>query len=175
MCMIMLDLETMGNNSNSAIVSIGAVAFDENGLTGDEFYVNVNLQSCLDAGLKVDGSTVMWWMQQSEKARASLKDKPPVPLDKALDNFARYCGNLQVSEVWGNGCMFDNTILGNAYRAAGREIPWKFWNDRCYRTIKNMYPQIELKRVGELHNAVDDAKTQALHLIEILKLIKGEK
>ncbi len=48
---LMLDIETMGNESYSAITSIGAVEFDiETGETGDEFYVVVGLQSCLDAG-----------------------------------------------------------------------------------------------------------------------------
>jgi exodeoxyribonuclease VIII len=41
---IMLDLETMGNNSNSAIVAIGAVEFDENGL-GSDFYTVIDLNA----------------------------------------------------------------------------------------------------------------------------------
>ena len=41
---IMIDLETMGNKSYSAIVSIGAVKFDiKTGETGETFYRNVNL------------------------------------------------------------------------------------------------------------------------------------
>ena len=45
---LMLDLETMGTKSNSAIISIGAVEFDIlTGKTGREFYRNVSLQSCI--------------------------------------------------------------------------------------------------------------------------------
>jgi hypothetical protein len=52
---LMLDIETMGNESFSSIVSIGALEFDiETGKTGREFYVNVDLQSCMDLGLIVD-------------------------------------------------------------------------------------------------------------------------
>jgi DNA polymerase III epsilon subunit-like protein len=70
---LMLDLETMGNAQNSAIVSIGAVEFDLNtGETGEEFYERVNLQSCLDKGLIVNGSTVYWWLEQNETARKNI-------------------------------------------------------------------------------------------------------
>ena len=41
---LMVDIETMGNQSNSAIVSIGAVEFNmATGETGKEFYTNVSL------------------------------------------------------------------------------------------------------------------------------------
>lgn len=167
--MVMLDLETMGNNSNSVIIAIGAVAFDDNGVY-DKFYANIHMQTCLDAGMAVDGSTVEWWLTQGEDARNSLL-KNRVSIQSALSDFAKWYGDTNADEVWGNGAMFDNTILGNAYKSCGMQVPWKFWNDRCYRTVKNMYPLVELERVGTHHNAVDDAETQALHLIKILKSI----
>lgn len=167
--MVMLDLETMGNNSNSVIIAIGAVAFDEDGVY-DKFYVNVNMQTCLDVGMKVDGSTVEWWLTQSEDARDSLL-KNRISIQSALSSFSKWYEDTNAEELWGNGAMFDNTILGNAYKSCRMQIPWKFWNDRCYRTVKNMYPLVELERVGTHHNAVDDAETQALHLIKILKSI----
>ena len=58
--------------------------------------------------------------------------------------------------------------LGDAYDRAMRHRPWKFWNDRCYRTIKSMHPEVPMPRTGTHHNALDDAKTQALHLMAIL-------
>jgi len=73
---VMLDLETMGKKSNAAIVSIGAVEFDiETGKTGREFYKVVDLQSCLDLGLKVEASTIYWWLMQSEAARKRICEK----------------------------------------------------------------------------------------------------
>ena len=57
---VMVDLETLGNGSESVIISIGAVEFDpETGELGREFYKVVDAQSCVDAGLKIDASTVM--------------------------------------------------------------------------------------------------------------------
>ena len=53
---VMLDLETMGRDSNAVICSIGVVEFDINtGETGREFFAKVDIQSCLDRGLTVNG------------------------------------------------------------------------------------------------------------------------
>lgn len=163
---VMVDLETLGNGPNSVITAIGAVKFDMLGL-GGEYYHIVDAQSCVDAGLQMDVSTVMWWMRQSEAARAELV-REGLPLSIALQKFTGWLGpNADSIRVWGNGASFDNVILGNAYRKTGLEQPWKFYNDRCYRTVKNMYPLIELERTGTAHNALDDAKTQAAHLIKM--------
>lgn len=160
---IMLDLETLGNNANSVIIAIGAVKFDKSGL-GEEFYEVIDAESCVQVGLTMDTSTVMWWMQQSDEARAAFKRKGG-SLVNALNRFKSFCG--AEDKVWGNGASFDNTILSNAYRKALTEQPWKFWNDRCYRTMKSLYPQVKMARQGTYHNALDDAKSQALHMIEI--------
>ena len=76
--------------------------------------------------------------------------------------------------VWGNGATFDNVILSNAYKAAGMEQPWKFWDDRCYRTVKGLLPDIKIERLGTHHNAVYDAMSQARHLQFLFKKLFPE-
>ena len=165
----MLDIETMGNNSNSAIIAIGAVAFNNKEITS-KFYHEINLQSAIDCGGVVDGSTVMWWLRQSDEARVAFESNDNAPhILVALQSFRDWYKEVNGGEVWGNGAMFDNSILGNAYRNNSLSIPWKFWDDMCYRTVKGMNKNIKLDRVGVYHNAVDDAESQALHLINILK------
>ena len=167
---IMLDLETMGTGSNSAITAIGAVKFSSKGL-GEEFYRVVDLGSCVDAGLTIDPSTVMWWMQQSDEARKALC-KSPTKLDQALLDFNLFVGDSSVAKIWGNGSDFDNVILANAYQKLNMPMPWRFYNSRCYRTVKNLLGgSTELVRVGTAHNALDDAKSQADHLIKIMNLV----
>ncbi len=70
---IMLDLETMGNTPTSAIIAIGAVRFDKK-IKG-KFYGVIDLESCLEDGLTVDASTIMWWMQQSDAARKAFEQR----------------------------------------------------------------------------------------------------
>lgn len=108
---IMLDLETMGNGSNSAIIAIGAVAFDTNGVK-DKFYQQVNLKSSVDAGMEMDASTVLWWLKQSDSARKAFKDnEKSLSIANALVEFSMFCESVKVCGVWGNGAAFDNVLL----------------------------------------------------------------
>lgn len=167
---VMVDLETMGNGSNAAIVSIGAVVFEpKTGQLEDEFLANIDLESSVNAGGVMDASTVIWWMKQSEDARKNLGDG--LKIDTALFEFSEWMKAANASFVWGNGAPFDNVILGNAYDRLKIVRPWSHWNDRCYRTLKNLMPDVKLERVGTHHNALDDAKSQALHAIKLLNII----
>lgn len=158
---IMLDIETMGNSSYSSIVSIGAVKFDINtGDTGDEFYINIDLQSCIDLGLGISASTVMWWMEQSDEARKGLTSGNVVSITEALKMFAEFCD--EDCEIWGNSARFDCGILGNAYNKAGIPIPWNFRNERCVRTLTSFAPDIKRNYPdnGVKHNALSDCYFQ---------------
>jgi hypothetical protein len=166
---VMVDLETLGNGNSAVIIAVGAVKFDPDKpvILPEPFYSLVDPQSCVDAGLKLDVSTVLWWMKQSDAARAALKpdelNKPGLHavMSSLMD---WYGGDLP---TWGNGATFDNVILRNAFKAVGMEAPWSFWNDRCYRTMKSQYPDVKMARTGTHHNALDDAKSQAVHLCNI--------
>ena len=167
---VMIDIETMGSGSSAAIVSIGAVYFDEKGL-GEEFYINVDLATAMEKGGEIDGDTVMWWLGQAQEARQSLKGNLH-DIGVALFKLSLFLGaeDGEINEqlkVWGNGAGFDNVILAGAYSRCQIQLPWKFWNDRCYRTMKSLFRDVKLERKATYHNALDDAKTQALHLIEI--------
>lgn len=165
---VMIDLETMGTGPNAAIVAIGACQFDTTGV-GAQFYEVVDLKSSVQFGMEIDPDTVMWWLQQSDSARRALCSGVPIHLNSALTSLAEWLPTNPV--IWGNGAAFDNVILSHAYKINGLKTPWEFWNDRCYRTMKNMYPNISMQRTGEHHCAIDDAVSQAQHLIDILKHI----
>lgn len=174
---LMLDLETLGNGSDAVIVAIGAYAFDMlDPEAGSPFYTTVNPQSCIDLGLRMDASTVLWWLGREDAARAAIVKAGDGPsLQAALRDFAAWlalgqeCG-VPVLPVWGNGATFDNVILANAYRAAGMKQPWSHRDDRCFRTLKAMYPDVPAPAsTGTKHNALDDAKHQALHMAAIFQ------
>ncbi|MFM9673750.1 3'-5' exonuclease, partial [Streptomyces galilaeus] len=69
---VMLDLETMGQGNNAAIVAIGAVFFEPTtGEIGDTFYRKIDLESAAQYG-EIDPNTVLWWLKQSDAARAEI-------------------------------------------------------------------------------------------------------
>ena len=161
---IMLDLETLGNAPGCAIVAIGAVQFGS-GEIKEEFYCRVDPETCVAVGLKIDAATVLWWLKQNEAARLEIC-KPGEVLNQSLMDFRNWVTDKD-AEVWGNGSDFDNTILAAAYRACTLPLPWKFWNNRCYRTIKAHYAHIPpAKKNG--HNALEDARNQAEHLMRLV-------
>lgn len=183
---VMLDLETMGSGSKAAIVSIGAVLFDPmTGETGAEFYQVVSLNSSAHYG-ELDPGTVIWWMQQSEEARAVFLDENKTSLKAALESFSSWieqnCDQNEKGKpeaiVWGNGATFDNVIMGNAYKATRLRQPWAFFNDRDVRTIVDLGKQLRgidhkktLELEGTAHNALDDAKFQVRYVSEIYKAL----
>jgi len=177
---VMLDLETMGNKSNTAIVSIGAVEFNiETGETGREFYQTVNLESCLDVGLKINASTLYWWLKQNERARMEIckgekgPDIQTVLID--LQNWFQDC--IEMVQVWGNGARFDIGILEDAYVACGyQKMPWHFRDERDLRTLVAFAPEIKNEVMscfyGVEHNPIDDCKMQIQYASEIWNKLK---
>lgn len=163
----MVDLETLGTRAGDVILSIGAVVFDMSGIT-DEFYVAISPSDSKAMGFKAQKSTVEWWGKQAPEAQQAAFGGTET-VRGALDAFdfwlrSQGCKDIR---VWGNGADFDNALLTSAFNLVKMEPPWKFWNSRCYRTIKSQYPEIKMNRAGTHHNALDDARDQATHLLSI--------
>lgn len=174
---IMLDIETLGKDSDAVVASIGAVVFDPSDLsTGISKQWNIaDLQNQVDLGRKMDVSTVTWWMGQSKDAidkTFNQKNWSHCTID-ALEGFYKFClsqdgkrwENTNVY-IWGNGNMFDNAIMRSLYKTYRLNYPVSFRNDFDLRTIKwlfkNKLPTVA--NVGTGHNAVDDAIWQAKFL-----------
>ena len=170
---VMLDLETLGTRPGCTVLSIGAVAFDAaTGLLGPEFHMHITRESCEAAGLLEDTYTLAWWDEQSDAAKQVFKEcAQGERLFIALGQFGEYLETLggEQVRVWGNGADFDNAILAHCYAVVGMRTPWAYNKSRCYRTLKSLHPQIEFVSQGVHHNALDDAKSQAMHAMQILK------
>jgi exodeoxyribonuclease VIII len=167
----MIDIETWGTENDAVIVSLGAVKFDlhvaSKDIISDSFYVAIDPQSCMAYKLSVSANTLKWWMDPArDKPRNDWIESEKVDLATALDGFSQWYGTRSLP-TWGNGATFDNIIMRSAFKAVGMELPWDFWDDRCYRTFKNLAPEIKLVRKGDHHNALDDAISQAKHMQEI--------
>lgn len=179
---VMLDLETLGTHPGCTILSIGAVAFDPvTGAIGPEFHAVVNRVSCYEFGLREQLETLAWWNEQSEEAKTTLKAASgpgSFLIDVALRKFSFFLREVESNigsgiRVWGNGADFDQPILAAAYHATATELPWKHWNSRCYRTLKSLDPMTKAVRDGTHHNAVDDARTQAIHACLLMQRVRA--
>lgn len=167
----MLYLETMSTYGSSAILAIGAVKFPVDQTIApaewDKFHCRVKLSSNEPYARHFSGDTIEWWMSPKQAfARDAIFAMEPMDLSEALDGFVKWYGEWPMP-TWGNGVRFDNEIIENAFKATGLQMPWTFWQDRCFRTIKALAPDLEFVSYGTAHVAVDDATSQALHLLKI--------
>jgi len=173
MIQVMVDLETMGVGACPAIASIGAVKFDPSEGKGGRildngFYRLVDLKSCMDIGLEMESETVLWWLQQEEKARMALCETfNKGTITQVLKEFSQWYGQEKLP-IWGDGAAQDNVWFKSAYKAAGVKCPWGYREDRCYRTVRQLRPMIVTDPVGTKHHALDDAIFQAKHLMKVL-------
>jgi DNA polymerase III epsilon subunit-like protein len=174
---LMLDLETFSTETNSVIASIGVVEFGPNGL-GEEYY-KVCYKGQSDRHVSI--STMMWWLEQSEEARKALTSKEieVVKLAEVLDYLTKKV-EFKRHKIWSKGVDFDIVILRNAFASHKKSIPWPFYSICDVRTLSNIYPEykefsesvkeIFSKKNEVAHNALTDAKIQALSVIKLSKL-----
>lgn len=174
---IMVDLETLSTQPNAMILSIGAVAFDINNpeftLTEDNsFYRVIDFellgQSTNPTKYHIDLSTIKWWFGQSQEARQHLLSNDVFELSCALQDLSEFMRDNESIYLWGNGANFDNEILRHAFVSENIEPPWKYYNDRCYRTIKGLNPNIPRVKPYIPHHALHDAAAQTEHLLKIM-------
>lgn len=167
---IMLDLEVLGGSPDAVILSIGAAYFGDE--LGKTFYTEISIDSCISHGLKMAPDTILWWMRQSDQARKVFENNAESRgLLQALSAFADFVDPEAL--IWGNGSDFDNVILANAYKAIKCAIPWRYFNSRCFRTLKSLFPEVQKPdTAGVKHNALDDAVSQAYHAMKIFDFIK---
>ena len=170
---VMVDIETLGTTPGSVISAIGAVEFDPATLTlGKQFYMPIDVADAQRNGFTIDAGTVLWWLEQSAEARAEMTSSLRAGVYSAMAMFLEYLqqddADIENVLLWGNGASFDNVLLAAACDRLGLQKP-KFWNDRCFRTLKSLFP-IETRPKPEVpHHAMYDAIAQAQHALEIAK------
>jgi len=159
----MIDLETLGVEPNSVILTLGAIKF--NPYSDDEphgeLYLKLDTEEQESLGREIDDNTLAWWSQQSESVRnEALSEGDRISVKDFLKEINRFCVGLDY--LWCQGPLFDYAMLQNLYRQAGEPCPWNFWQIRDSRTLFAMMPTDPRKQIQEeLHNALADSYYQA--------------
>lgn len=163
----MIDIETMAQGPNAAILSIAGVRFDlETGQTGAWMHEPVSLASSQEYGLEIDASTVLFWLDQSKEAQRGWRVEHPKLLPSAL-NVLTHLVNVEggTSWVWANSPSFDCVILANAYKVTKQQKPWSFRAERDVRTLIQLGRDVGFDakaapRTGVAHDALADCHEQ---------------
>jgi hypothetical protein len=169
---IMIDIETLGTRSTSAIVQIGACYFDrKTGEIGEEFSMNSNCGGRLS--FTTDDSTLEWWKEQSKEAKKSVFGDPVHEIEDVLEALSKF---LKKGKYLWSHATFDIPIICHAYDVCGMKMPIHYRSMRDIRTLMDLADHTsEIVREGIHHNALDDAKYQAQYCAEAMQKLLGKK
>lgn len=167
----MVDIETLGLDHDAVIVSVGAVAFGA-GELGETFYRSIDIESCQEAGLTIDASTLNWWFEQDETAQEQLAGGDD--LGDVLAEFRGWFVREGFDEIWANSPSFDCTKLKFAGEQIGVDMPWQFYDERDYRTLSSLQVAPNIEQDGTEHDALEDAKHQAHVAAATLRRLDGD-
>lgn len=158
----MVDMETLGLGPQAKILSIGVVHFNPVAPTEAQSF-----QRCFYAELAtvaqpvrdVDQSTLDWWNTQPEGLMPQGSEEPGI----ALLKLERFLKTTKHPMLWAQGTDFDITKLESFYsQYFSARFPWKYNSKRDLRTLVSLCPRIEWPENLMKHNALEDAKCQAL-------------
>lgn len=167
---VIADVETLDTKPSSVVVSIGLVkfnldeqdSFDTLDDPARSFYAVLDIDHQITHHARtLSGSTIKWWMTQDSQARALFRGAP-VSVPDALKAMIKWVGKTD-SNLWGNGATFDNMILMSLFEDYGMAFPFRYWENLDLRTLKYLAgsPKVSIPK-GVAHNALDDAKHEAL-------------
>ena len=154
---ITFDFETCATCPTAAVMSVGAVAWNRNGV-GTPFFeerepmlypafsAQVDLRGMLIDGLTLDAATAQWWKERSNEAKDAVLDDdnegmPCSPIQEVVKDFFRWidyvkkaCNETEVN-LWCQGTGFEMAILRNVCHKYQIEIPVSHKNFRDHRTF----------------------------------------
>ena len=167
---LMVDIETLGTKSYALILSVAIVEFNMiTGEIGDNIYLKISINDSLLNDFKIEGDTLIWWMNQDKDAKIVFDNKNSFKCVDALTHITKFILNKEYLKIWGNSARFDLGLLQNYYNKFNMNIPWKYGNERDVRTLVDFYPDIKKELVfdGIKHDALADC----LHQIKYCSLI----
>lgn len=198
---VMIDIETLCNDSSGGVIlEIGACAFDftspsprlvvtEGGQFGT-FRKIIDIESSLEAGLKIEASTLRWWLEEEDGKQKRfcdlIKNKTNDYVETLID-FRSWLGVMcnygwKKLQVWSHGATYDLSILDNHYKAGPfvGGTPWPFRNQNDTRTLIRLYSEIfgvepPKEENPYLHNSLADACFQARQMQHIVRRFKNVK
>ncbi len=168
---LMVDIETLSTRRDAMIVAIGAVWFCAEGLGGAFHGV---IEARKSSG-HIDPGTVAWWMRQSDEARAIFAVSGG-SLFEVLTDFVDFIGfRREGLRVWCHGAGFDVPIIEAAMERELVPIPWTYRAIRDTRTILDLADVRIEGPEAERHDALGDARAQALAVIKAADVLGRER
>jgi hypothetical protein len=180
---LMLDIETLDNAPTALVLSAGWAWFNR-----DKVHSSGSI--CFDHDLQLDGQdrtvsldTMRWWHRQRTPMPESKHGFDVRMLAPAMQRTHPYYGtkypaDLGAHLVWANSPSFDCVILRCWAARLRYTLPWKFYQERDFRTYAYLVEQSQssalavIPRRAAQHSAEQDARDQAQFMIDNKHLVR---
>jgi len=181
----MMDIESLDLGPNSVVTQIAFVAYDlddpEIIYREVEEYLPIQPQIALSRTINAD--TIIWWMQQDDKARARFEANRGSDMEELIalvgsvaTKMAAVIEECSEYEVWARGPQFDMVNVESLMLACGVQTPWKYDRVRDLRTVMELAnvhtKDIPLPAGLVQHVALSDCKYQIVCLTESLRALR---
>lgn len=178
---LMIDLETLDTAPTALVLSAGWAWFDRNGIHSSssmrfDHYLQHNGQ---DRTVSLD--TIRWWHKQTTPMPESKHSFDVRMLNRELQRTHPYYGtehpvDLSTHLVWSNSPSFDCVILRSWAERLRHALPWKFYQERDFRTLVYLVDKAagvgKAERRSAQHDAEQDARDQAQFMIDNAHIVR---
>jgi hypothetical protein len=181
---LMIDIETMGKHERAVITQLAACFFDRNtGEKGDEFLINIDIDSCLDVGLEVTGDTIYWWLKQPKEIQNSLLKPEPISVYEAVQGFVEFLvasgpKPMKLTKVFCHS-SFDYPKLISMFLAVSKKQNKKFIFPFSFTQVVDIRSLSEMSKINlseyerkDAHNALADCHFQIDYVCDAFKKVK---
>lgn len=157
---MMIDFEALGVSGDSVVLSIGIVLFDKDGKIHEELYKEFDPRFQILDGRTVNNDTIGWWRRTNKKEFARLLVNGKDDIAEALPRMVRMLREkYAIDKVWSRHPM-DFEII-NSILSEKDQFPFYTFAD-----CSTLDEFVKMDRKNN-HNALDDAKNQAVQVIRM--------
>ncbi|PHR91993.1 MAG: hypothetical protein COA69_09515 [Robiginitomaculum sp.] len=154
---VMIDIETLGVGTEPVIFQIGWCLFSTEEDETVVGCVDLSIAEQIIRGRTIDDHTVAWWRSRKRMTSGGVNSTKA-----ALERLASV---IQPGDtIWAGPAHFDIPRLESLFRMFEVEVPWKYTQVRCSRTIRKWFG--DRQDLENDHHAGRDAENQAKTLKE---------
>lgn len=185
---IMIDTESLGLGAKCVVTQLALLAFDLDDpteyLAMEEQFLPITPQTTIKR--TIDGDTILWWMKQSDSARAMFERNSGNDFPELIalsQHFFDHIGSIiedaSEVEIWARGTDHDISILKSLSEDLGIRLPWRYDSVRDLRTLMSaagVGKKDVAERVGNIpHHALSDCKYQLDCYIESQRRLRAAR
>ena len=171
---IMLDIETLSNTVNSAVIQVSLVKFDwdKDCQNPEKLQLNLHVDEQIKKGLDINSDTLAWWLDTNpELLKTILKHNGSVEF--ALTEIQNF---ITLDDCIWCHATFDVPILANLFNKFNKRLPWKYIRVRDIRTLIDL-AELDLSQYDwkneKTHDSLDDCMFQIKYCKDAMKKLKG--